>query len=228
MKRMTVLIPALVFILSSLIMIYAIDIRAQYGRNSSTAAVASGFCIWRLDEIIRDYTTAYGAYELFYEGSPAEYPGEIDTISAARSVSNGYSGSIAIGLKKSIELSLGYSFTDTLSLSSSKQSRALSTGEYVKGYWRPVYSQSKIIQRQYYHIDGYEIPTGSIMICYGKKATGIGLKLEYYSASNLKIDTKYFRLTDYIAHNQLQSLKRCRHDSAGGEIRSFKPVKCNI
>lgn len=196
MKRMTILVPGLVFILSLLIVIPAADIRAQYGRNNSAIAIASGYCIWRIDEIIRDYTTAYGAYEFFYEGSPAEYSGEIDTINASRSVSNGYSGSIAIGLKKSVELSLGYSFTETLALSSSKQSRALNSGEYVRGYWRPIYSQSKVTQRQYYHLDGYQVPTGSSMICYGKKATGIGLKLEYYSASGSKINTEFFRFID--------------------------------
>lgn len=196
MKRITVLILALVFILSSIAAIYASDIRAQYVKSYRAIALAGSYYVWRIDEIFQDYTIAYGAYKFFYEGSPAEYSGEIDTINASRSISNDYSGSIAIGLKKSIEISLGYSFADTLALSSSKQSRALNMGEYVRGYWRPVYSQSKVVQGQYYRVDGYEVPTGTTMICYGKKASGICLKLEYYSASGSKMNTEYRRFTN--------------------------------
>jgi|GEM_PF-6003143 len=191
MKKATALVSVLIFILSSIIVTYTSDMGTQYVKSFGAIVLSSGYNVWRIDEVSRDYTITYGPYEFFYEGSPAEYSGEVDTISSSRAVSNDYSGSIAIGLKKRIELTLGYSFTDTSALSSGKQSRALEKGEYVRGYWRPIYSQSKVVQRQYYRLDGYEIPTGVTMTCYGKKATGIGLKLEYYSASGTKLHTGY-------------------------------------
>jgi hypothetical protein len=198
MKRMTVLILGLILILSSIIFIHANDIKAQYVRSFRSLALANCYYIWRIDRIIPDYTITYGTYEFFYEGSPAGSIGEVDTITATRSVSNSYSGSIAFGLKKNIELSLGYSFTDTKALSSSKQSRILNKGEYVRGYWRPIYSQSKVIQGQYHHLDGYTTPTGVTMTCYGKRAAGICLKLEYYSSAGFKVNTEYFRFTNLL------------------------------
>lgn len=194
MRRISMFILCLVLTLTSSLSVFASDTGVQDAINAGPVTPNADYYVWRIDEVLQDYTTSYDPYEFFYEGAPAESSGEVDTITIDREVSHTFSGSIAAGLKRSIEIELGYVFDDSVTLSASKQSRTLNEGEYVRGYWRPIYSQSKVVQGEYHHLDGYEIPTGVTKTCYGKEAKGIGLKLEYYTASGLKVNTEYLQI----------------------------------
>lgn len=194
MKKITILLLGLLLVLFSSIGVSASGMEMRNSSAAVSAMAMADYFVWRIYDALQDYTTSYGSYVFFYEGSPAEASGEVDTVNSEKSVVHTFSGTIAAGLRHDIEIELGYQFEKAVALSASKQSRTLNEGEYVRGYWRPIYSQSRVIQREYHHLDGYEVPTGNTKACYGKEAVGIGLRLEYYSTSGLKVNTEYFQI----------------------------------
>ena len=146
-------------------------------------------------------TQTEGGWNLLYSGAPASADGEIDAISASVSYTHTFSGSFATGIKRTVELELGYSFGHSVRHSISRSSRALKKGEYVKGYYKKTYEVTEIDQTQYVIRRGWKnsqyfeqtYATGQTKTATAKKSILPKIKLEYYGGSRARSADKLIR-----------------------------------
>ncbi len=142
------------------------------------------------------YTEASSDWEHIYTGYPAARKGEYDAISCSVSYTHTLSGSLALNIKKEVQVELGYSFGKNMEFSISKTSAPLDVGEYVKAYYAEVYNVTPVYQKDLQHITGWELLAGSAgqyhyvdyykteyETAYAKKAIFPQIKMEYYNSS---------------------------------------------
>jgi hypothetical protein len=126
----------------------------EYGIQPHT----DGYYYWAV-ESKTNQGTVYGSWRLGPQGAG---PGNV-TVNKTDTVTNTISGSYtSVG---DISASLGVSIGKSQSYSVS-YSLQVPTGKTYQIKYRPLYTKYKVVQRQYYKIDGYSSPTSNTKTCY--------------------------------------------------------------
>lgn len=122
--------------------------------------LADGYYYWAV-ESKTSQGTVYGSWRL---GPQGDGPGTV-SINKTDTVTNTISGSYtSVG---DISASLGATIGKSQSYSV-QYSLPVPAGKTYQIKYRPLYTQYKVVQRQYYHIDGYSTATNNTKTCYVK------------------------------------------------------------
>jgi len=117
-----------------------------------------GYYYWAV-ESKTNQGTVYGSWRLGPQGAG---PGTV-TVNKTDTVTNTISGSYtSVG---DISASLGVSIGKSQSYSV-QYSLPVPTGKTYQIKYRPLFTKYKVVQRQYYKIDGYSSPTSNTKTCY--------------------------------------------------------------
>ncbi|WP_312048252.1 hypothetical protein [Anaerotignum sp.] len=144
---------------------------------------------------LSSYTENVGKKTEFYNGSnfPNKEKGETVTPSTTVNTTHALSGSLSYQVKKTVQATLGYTFSDSVSFGIAKQSRPLAVGEYVIAYYQKMYSVTPVEQERTVRTYGYETVNGvtrpvdytkkTVNTAYAKKAMVPDIELVYKKAA---------------------------------------------
>lgn len=128
--------------------------KTEYGIQPQT----DGYYYWKVDSKTNQGTT-YGSWRLGPQGAG---PGTV-SVNKTDTVTNTISGSYtSVG---DISASLGATIGKSQSYSV-QYSLPVPSGKTYQIKYRPLYTKYKVVQRQYYKIDGYSSATNNTKTCY--------------------------------------------------------------
>lgn len=125
-----------------------------------------GYYYWDVESTVNQ-GTIYGEWRL---GPIAKGPGTV-SVNKTDTVTNTISGSYtSVGdISASLGVSIGKSESHSVSYS-----LPVPAGQTYQIKYLPLYNKYKVVQRQYYHIDGYSSPTNNTKTCYVNAFYGWG------------------------------------------------------
>ncbi|TZE80780.1 hypothetical protein [Calorimonas adulescens] len=126
----------------------------EYGIEPQT----DGYYYWDVESTTNQGTT-YGSWRLGPQGDGPGTIGVNKTDTVSNTISGSYTsvGDISAALGVSIGVSKSYSV---------KYSLEVPLGKTYQIIYRPLFTKYKVVQRQYYRIDGYSTPTSNTKTCY--------------------------------------------------------------
>lgn len=151
----------------------------QDNYNEIKPRIVGDYYTWRAVGSHKVGTVSKGGWVHFYTGSPATRNGEKDIISGNITVNKELTGNLKITYGK-LEGILGFSATKKETFSVSKVSAPLKKGEYVKAYYKKLYTKHEVTQRQYVTTNGMTYATQNYAYVYPLNPLMPQIKLEYY------------------------------------------------